>query len=187
MRARHSLGSCSGANEINSMPMNDSRKTLLQLRVVIGYLGEDSAHRWWRTEFFEKASESFLAPVFSKTIFSARYHGVVEAARLVHDANLSSGSCHLFRLPEEVEQDLDGLLQDSELCSYIMNSVTTADAAKDFLAEMANGARSGSVGPVAVGQIANLQSDDILRSFASVYLEAFSGNIRAYPYLLGWV
>jgi hypothetical protein len=165
--------------------MIESRRKLLHLRLLVGYLGEDSEHRWWRTAFFEKASESFLGPVFSKTMYSARYHGVVEAARLVHDANLSVGSYHLFRLPEEVEQDLNGLLQDSELIGYIMNSVTTTDAAKAFLAEMANGARTGSVGPVAIGQIANLQSDDILRSFASVYLEAFSGNIRAYPYLLG--
>ena len=49
--------------------------------------------------------------MFSKTSRLAQYHGVLEAARRLHDEHLSVGSYHLFRLPEEVEQDLHALVQ----------------------------------------------------------------------------
>ena len=40
--------------------------------------------------------------IFPRTSHVAKYHGVAEAARLVHDESLSVGSYHLFRLPEEL-------------------------------------------------------------------------------------
>ena len=48
----------------------------------------------------------------------AQYHGVSEAARRVHDEHLSVGSFHLFRLPEEMEQDLHALLQAGGKASF---------------------------------------------------------------------
>jgi hypothetical protein len=58
---------------------------IAKTRIAVGYLGEKDQNNWWPSKFFVKESESFLAPVFAKTSLLARYHGVSEAASIVHD------------------------------------------------------------------------------------------------------
>ncbi|NDD65185.1 MAG: BrxE family protein, partial [Acidobacteria bacterium] len=55
--------------------------TLLNLRLLVGFLGEQGQCQWWPTEFYTAASNSFLLPVFTRTPHLARYFGVIEAAR----------------------------------------------------------------------------------------------------------
>ena len=55
--------------------------TLLQMRLLVGFLGERAQCAWWPTAFYEASSKLFLEPVFSKTSRLAQYHGVLEAAR----------------------------------------------------------------------------------------------------------
>ena len=62
--------------------------TLLQLRLLIGFLGERAQFAWWPTAFYEPSSHLFLEPVFAKTSRLAQYHGVLEAARRLHDEHL---------------------------------------------------------------------------------------------------
>lgn len=70
--------------------------TLLQMRLLVGFLGERAQFGWWPTSFHEASSRLFLEPVFSKTSKLAQYHGVLEAARRIHDEHLSVGS-YLWR------------------------------------------------------------------------------------------
>jgi len=59
--------------------MNESYlSTVLQLRLLVGFLGERSQFAWWPTAFYETSSRLFLEPVFSKTSHLAQYHGVLE-------------------------------------------------------------------------------------------------------------
>jgi hypothetical protein len=158
--------------------------TLLQMRLLVGFLGERAQFAWWPTAFYEPSSRLFLEPVFSKTSRLAQYHGVLEAARRLHDEHLSVGSYHLFRLPEEVEQDLHALVQSSageELASQVPNS---KEAALDSLKRLAGADAPASVGPTAVGNINDLDSADALTAIAGAYLSAFSQNAKTYPYLL---
>ena len=90
---------------------DDSLPTWLYLRLLVGYLGERAQGAWWPTAFYEPSGRLFLEPVFGKTARLAQYHGVLEAARRLHDDHLSVGRYHLFRLPEEVEQNLHGLIE----------------------------------------------------------------------------
>ncbi len=92
--------------------MHNSTLTLYgRLRLLVGYLGEKSQENWWSTSFFEPAIRVFLEPVFSQTIRLSHYNGVREAARNIHDVYIGVGEVfHLFRLPEEVEQDLQQLI-----------------------------------------------------------------------------
>jgi hypothetical protein len=87
------------------MRMKSHQYTLLKLRLTVGFLGERSQFAWWPTAYYEPSSRLFLEPVFSKTSRLAQYHGVLEAARRLHDEHLSAGSYHVFRLPEEIEED----------------------------------------------------------------------------------
>lgn len=79
---------------------------IINVRYLVGYLGEMSQNNWWQSSFYDTSIIRFLEPVFSRTASLAQYHGAVEAARRFHDENLSVGSFHIFRLQEEIEQDL---------------------------------------------------------------------------------
>lgn len=159
--------------------------TLLQMRLLVGFLGERAQFGWWPTAFYEPSSRLFLEPVFSKTSRLAQYHGVLEAARRLHDEHLSLGSYHLFRLPEEVEQDLHSLVQSSigeELAGKVPQK---QDVALEALKRLARVGSKFSQGPTAVGSVNAIDSPDVLNAIASAYLSAFSHNSKSYPYLVG--
>jgi hypothetical protein len=159
--------------------------TLLQMRLLVGFLGERAQCAWWPTAFNEGSSRLFLEPVFSKTSRLAQYHGVLEAARRLHDEHLSVGSYHLFRLPEELEQDLHAFMQSSageELASKVPQN---KDAAIDALRRLAPGSTKPSEGPTAAGSIKDIDSTETLNAIAGAYLSAFSQNAKTYPYLVG--
>lgn len=162
--------------------------TLLCLRVLVGFLGEQSRFAWWATAFFGDYSRRSLEFIVPKTAHAAQYHGVVEAARRLHDEHLSVGSFHLFRLPEEVEQDLHAMLDTDEGRHILQTVVGSGDDALALLADppFDKGGISQPVeGPTAVGHIAQLASADISKTIAVIYHSAFANRARAYPYLVG--
>lgn len=157
---------------------------LLRLRLLVGYLGERAQYAWWPTAFYEVSSRLFLEPVFSRTSRLAQYHGAVEAARLLHDEHLSVGSYHLFRLPEEVEQDLHNLVQRHEADEFALQKMCSKDAALGSLKDFAGAVSVTSVGPTAIGNIGDLDAPNIVQAIAAAYLSAFSRDAKAYPYLV---
>ncbi len=165
--------------------MSSHLKSLLQLRLLVGFLGERAQFLWWPTTFFDSSSRPFLEPVFSKTYRLAQYHGVLEAARRLHDEHLSVGSYHLFRLPEEVEQDLHALVQTSVGEEFSSKMPQNKDAALEALKRLALVGSKPSEGPTAVGGIKDIYSPDALTAIAGAYLSAFSRNAKTYPYLVG--
>ena len=154
---------------------------LLRLRLLVGYLGERAQCAWWPTAFYESSSKLFLEPVFTKTSQLAQYHGVVEAARRLHDEHLSVGSYHLFRLPEEVEQGLYTSMQSSAGESWTQPQ--SKDDALQMLTQLASTKATTGVGPTAVGHIRDIDSPDTLKTIATAYLSAFTQNARSYPYM----
>jgi hypothetical protein len=158
--------------------------TLLQLRLLVGFLGERAQCNWWPTAFYEASSRLFLEPVFSKTSRLAQYHAVVEAARRLHDEHLNVGSYHLFRLPEELEQDLHSLTLGSDGEKIARQSPLTKDAALNDLGKLGTKTHPFSPGPTAVGNIRDIASSKALQSIAGAYAWAFNQNAKSYPYLL---
>jgi len=157
---------------------------LLEIRLLVGFLGERAQFDWWPTAFHEPSSRLFLEPVFSKTVRLAQYHGILEAARRLHDEHLSVGSYHLFRLPEEVEEDLHAMLQSSmgeELASQVPQS---KEGALESLKRLAGMNVRASVGPTAVGNIKDLDSADNIKQIAGLYFSALNTGRRSYPYLV---
>jgi hypothetical protein len=53
------------------------------------------------------------------------------------------------------------------------------------LRQLASSADISGEGPVLVGKISEIDSSRVLRTIASLYLTAFSQNVRIYPYLGG--
>lgn len=160
-------------------------ESILRTRLLVAFLGERAQFGWWPTAFFEPASRLFLEPVFSRTSRLAQYHGVVEAARRLHDEHLSVGSYHLFRLPEEVEQDLHSLVQRPEVGEFALKDMCSKETALGSLTDLAGAVSVNSVGPTAIGNISDLDSPNTVKAIAAAYLSAFSRDAKAYPYLVG--
>ena len=158
--------------------------TLLQMRMLVGFLGERAQFAWWPSAFYEASSRLFLEPVFSKTSRLAQYHGVLEAARRLHDEHLNVGSYHLFRLPEEVEQDLHATLQSFVGEELASQAPKNKEAALHALKRLAATSETSSVGPTAVGGIKDLDSTYTLKAISAAYLWAFMQNAKTYPYLV---
>jgi hypothetical protein len=159
--------------------------TLLHMRMLVGFLGERAQCAWWPTAFYGASSRPFLEPVFSKTSRLAQYHGMLEAARRLHDEHLSVGSYHLFRLPEEVEQDLHAIVQSNAGEEPASHALQSKEAALDALKQLAATSGMSSVGPTAVGSIKELDCTDTLMAIAATYFSAFTLNTKSYPYLVG--
>lgn len=163
----------------------DERITdILELRLLVGYLGEKSQPAWWRSEFYGDTAMQFLEPVFGRTALLAQYNGVREAARLVHDASVGIGSVfHLFRLPQEVEQDLhrraEGLTKGDPLLVNLQNK----DVAVVRLRSVAGADPGAAEGPVSIGSIEDLRKPATLKKCASHYVKAFTRGTPVYPYL----
>lgn len=166
--------------------MNLSTLTeILKIRLLIGFLGEKAQFGWWPTSFYEASGRLFLEPVFSKTSRLAQYHGVLEAARRIHDEHLSVGSYHLFRLPEEVEQDLHALIQSGAADEFALEGLSNQEAALSQLAAFAGSTQASSVGPTAIGSVNDLQESRTAQAIAAAYLSAFNVDAKTYPYLVG--
>ena len=102
----------------------------------------------------------------------------------MHDEHLSVGSYHLFRLPEEVEQDLHATVQSSVGEELASQAPQSKEAALDALKRLAAAGGTPNVGPTAVGSINDLDSSDTLKAIAAAYLSAFTQNAKTYPYLV---
>ena len=161
--------------------MDSALLPVLKIRLLVSFLGERAQFGWWPTAFYDASGRLFLEPIFSKTPQLAQYHGVVEAARRLHDEHLNVGTYHLFRLPEELEQDLHILVQGGaeELSpAFLFRDTQTA---LDALIAKAGTAKKEGVGPVAIGNVVDIASH--LEDIASVYATAFSSNAQSFPYL----
>ncbi len=165
------------------MTLADERplEAILRARVVVGYLGERARFGWWPTAFFNASSRPFLEPVFPKTLRVAQYHGVVEAARRLHDDHLNVGTYHLFRLPEEMEQDLHLLMHGDADALPLAELCSDKETALDALNGFAGSAQKSGSGPVSMGSVSNIGAG--LSDIASVYRSAFTSGTQSFPYL----
>ena len=154
----------------------------LKLRFLIGFLGEKGQYGWWQTSFVSASSAMFLAPTFPRTTLSAQYHGITEAARRIHDDHIGIGKVyHLFRLPEEIEQDLHTTLTEGKSL-FPMEICANRDTALAELVKVASGSISAPEGPVKIGEAKDILSSETITKLARHYAVAFSVGTKNYPY-----
>ena len=151
------------------------------LRLLVGYLGEKNQFSWWPTAFLDATSRMFLEPAFPKTLGLAQYNGVSSAARRLHDEYIGVGNVfHLFRLPEEIEQDLQVVLLNPSEAWFV--DVSSQKNALTALRAIAHKRADIAGGPQAIGSTAQLSKDSGPKSLAQHYLAAFEDDSRSYPY-----
>jgi hypothetical protein len=157
-------------------------KQLALLRIAVGLLGEQVQPRWWISTFCGANGKAFLAPVFPRTQVLAQLHGVSAAAAIVHDDHIGVGNAfHLFRLPEDLEQEIHGVAS-GEAVGEISDVMHSADSAMQFIKNSAARVCKDAVGPVKVGQMTSLREASSWRDVAAFYLSAFEGHKETFPF-----
>lgn len=163
---------------------NDLAKLIAELRLLTGFLGEKSQSNWWASNFISPSSEAFLSPVYSRTTLLSQYHGVCEAALLVHDEHIGIGrNYHLYRLPDSVEHSAAKAIDDDIFQKHIKSHLTNNETALSQLKELSVGTYEKSEGPLVVGDFSDSELDNLLRISASHYLKAFSEGYACFPYM----
>lgn len=161
--------------------MTHSAQLIAEIRALIGYIGEQVPN-WWSSQFFSPNATAFLAPVFTRSMFSAQCQGVCEAAARCHDEHIGVGrTLHLFRLPEVFEQSVADALADARFEEQIRPHLTGREQAMARLSELASPAPAND-GPMVVGDF-NEALGPALATIAGLYLDAFRKGIKTFPYL----
>jgi hypothetical protein len=153
------------------------------LRLLVGYLGEKAQENWWSTTFFDSSSRFFLEPVFVRTTHLAQYNGVREAARRLHDEQIGIGKVfHLFRLPEEMEQDLQQLMINAP--DEWFAEIGSQESALAALRDLSGESITVLEGPQSIGSLELFYRSSGPKALAQHYLEAFEQGIRSFPYFM---
>ena len=124
--------------------MNFSAKKIVELRVLIGYLGEKNQANWWGSDFLSNTASTFLSPIFNRSLFLAQYQGATAAAAKVHDEAIGVGRIyHLFRFPIGIEQASADALNDATFVQALQARLANRELALARLAELAGKAEPG--------------------------------------------
>ena len=157
---------------------------LAEIRLLVGFLGEKTQPGWWGSNFIGTSSEAFLAPVFSRTTMLARYHGVCEAAMLVHDEHIGVGAnYHLYRMPESAERAAAKAVAETDFQQQINDVLGSSEAVQKRLGELAATDADKAQGPVVLGSYADADLNQHLRQSASHYARAFKEGYECFPFM----
>lgn len=157
--------------------------SLAELRLLVGFLGEKDQFAWWKSSFFGPGCNAFLAPAFPRTQLLAQYEGISRAAALLHDDHIGVGEvCHLFRLPEDLEQAVHRLVVEPSVREILTGRVKNREVAVTRLREMAVPSKEAAEGAVRAGSLADVRGGSAWRTVAAHYLQAFDRGVQAYPF-----
>lgn len=157
---------------------------IVLLRLAVGLLGERDQAGWWASGFMSQTSSAFLGPVFGTRVLHARYQGVLEAARRVHDDRIGIGRVfHPFRLPETLEHRVFDAAQSGTLDSDV--AISSSDAAWATLEKLESKPVEATSGPTLVGTTDVLDGSRWVADVASLYSVAFRTGVQCFPYFTG--
>jgi hypothetical protein len=163
-------------------PEQSPQLKIATLRLLVGFLGESRQGNWWDCAFISPTGRKFLHTVFPRTALQASIRSTGQAARIVHDSKIGRvGMFHLFRLPVDKEESLEGLVDE---VSRLDISAWTAskDAALEELGKIASVKVSAPQGPVRIGVETEMLSPNAVTRLAAHYHSAFSGGFQCFPY-----
>lgn len=168
------------------MESSTTPELIAELRLLVGYLGEKDQFNWWGSGFLAPTSEAFLSPIFPRTVWLAKYHGVSEAACLVHDDRIGVGkNFHLYRLPDSLERSSASVVEAVVASTGLQDKVVSVDAALTRLRELASPESEIEEGPVNLGESFEGNFEMQWSRVARIYLDAFQAGVSAFPFVRG--
>lgn len=158
-------------------------ETIALARLAVGLLGERDQNGWWQSSFFGQGSNAFLTPVFPRTQLVAQFHGISAAAARIHDDRIGVGAVyHMFRLPEDLEQEIHHFLVGVDSDWGSKSGLASPDRALSLLRQNPMPLPEGAVGPIRVGSFSDLRDLSTWKKVAAYYSDAFDKGIQIYPY-----
>lgn len=153
-------------------------RNIVELRVCVGFLGEKEQACWWPSSFLSRSGGAFLAPIFPKTSALAQVNGASGAAQLAHDEHIGVGDVyHLFRLPENIEQDISQFLVEG---TSVLELIVSEEAAQAGLEQLSAGYTTQGLGPLLIEE--DVMSEVMISRMAAAYKQGFSAGEQVYPY-----
>jgi len=163
--------------------MSALNEKIIGVRLLVGFLGEAEQLNWWSSCFLSSSSDQILGHVFKKTTLLAKYNGVCEAARRIHDEKIGMGDiAHLFRLPELLEIQLKQTLKDTADQKILIDPIVSVEAATEALATFSKTNGEAVDGPIKIDQEAPITASDWLLIAVGHYVSAFAAKTKCYPY-----
>ena len=157
----------------------DLIRTIAELRLAIGYLGERDQFGWWQSSFFTRGSDAFLSPLFGRTQLLAQCNGVTRAASIIHDERIGVGKVyHLFRLPEDIEMNIYNTFQNMREPLMVFRTGNVMS----FLKEFALQPGQVSSGPTRVGDTKSIFELYSWKVVSGLYLNAIDNKVETFPY-----
>jgi hypothetical protein len=177
-------GDSNGVRCVNGNSGNTNEITIMRvvsLRLAVGVLGERHVAGWWPSGFMSPTSTAFLTPVFGPKVLEARYQGVLESARRVHDQHIGVGRAfHPFRLPEVMEQRLFDTIRSAS--QELAETISSPDGARTTLKGLSGREAVAKSGPALLGTAALLHEPEWVDEAASLYSAAFGAGVLCFPY-----
>lgn len=151
---------------------------LILLRLAVGAAGERLG--WWRSQFTKPVGRRMLAQLLPRTATRAVIESVTLAGRVEHDARISRGGFHLFRLPTNLEDRIGDALGDTAWLAPWIPRIDGDVAA--LLAEFGRDAgREFNDGPALLGPLTRAAHPRGFSEMAAAYHRSTTSG-RVYPY-----
>lgn len=155
---------------------------LIQLRLLVAFLGEKKQFGWWDTSFLDDTGRGFLRRTFPRTAAHAALRSASEAACSAHDAAIGRvGVFHLFRLPIEQEESLNLHLAGVNAADLV-SPLPSRVAALAALGTMVGKEIQPFSGPIHVGNEKQIGTLGAARHLAAAYHAAFNAGVQTIPY-----
>jgi hypothetical protein len=154
----------------------------IRLRLLVSFLGEKRQASWWDCGFLDATGTRFLETIFPRTFRYAAVRSTTEAARLVHDSKIGRvGIFHLFRLPVDIEDQLEACVPES-VCDATHRMELTTDSALEELGRYAKSSLEAPHGPVQIGTPEKILTATSVSDLAAHYHSAFKKASQCFPY-----
>jgi len=161
----------------------DLIRQILSIRILVLTLGEARHANWWKSEFLSLTGLNFCARLYPRSAFAQAIKSTSRSALELHDASIGRGNVfHLFRLPNELEIELDEfLLQNSkELEKEFRTHSDNREILSNLLSSMAGQKGNFKSGPTQV----SFEMMPLPSVMASAYNWAFRNNEKIFPYFV---
>ena len=104
---------------------------------------------------------------------------IVSSAASVHDERIGIGDVfHLFRLPEDIEQNLHSVIENITIVPF-EKLVSNKEAALSFLIDYAGETCNESLGPINIGPLNSLRNISAWKKVAASYLAGFTNHTES--------
>jgi len=158
------------------------KSKLVELRIIIAYLGENSQPAWWSSQFTTPAGLEFSRFNFAETYVSASVSGVTQVARTIHDDRIGrKGTRHLFRFDAGLEREVHREILEADQ-KVLAELIESREVALGRLQELAGQTVDAPEGPIQVGWLGEEEKERAVTDMAAQYLCGFRKGCLVLPY-----